>query len=108
VGDAVWDIDPQRNWIATASGDTTVRLWNASTGVTELVLRGHPGPLWRVRFSPDGSQLASIGQDGAVRVWALDLDDLIAIARTKVTRSLTADECRQYLYLAACPEPTAG
>jgi hypothetical protein len=32
-----------------------------------------------------------------VRVWALDLDDLIAIARRKVTRGLTAAECRRYL-----------
>jgi hypothetical protein len=34
-----------------------------------------------------------------VRVWALDLDDLIAIARREVTRELTDDECRQYLHL---------
>jgi hypothetical protein len=33
-----------------------------------------------------------------VRVWALDLDVLIDIARTKVTRELTDDECRQYLH----------
>jgi WD40 repeat protein/DNA-binding SARP family transcriptional activator/serine/threonine protein kinase len=103
VNDAAWDPDPERNWIATASDDATVRLWNAATGVTELVLRGHQGPVRQVRFSPDGSRLASIGRDGAVRVWALDLDDLIAIAQDKVTRELTEEECRQYLHLDACP-----
>ena len=33
---------------------------------------------------------------------ALDLDDLIAIARRRVTRGLTAAECRQYLRERAC------
>ncbi len=102
VNDAAWDPDPERNWIATASDDATVRLWNAATGVTELVLRGHQGPVRQVRFSPDGSKLVSIGRDGAVRVWALDLDDLMAIAHDKLTRDLTDEECRQYLHLDSC------
>ena len=103
VGDAAWDPDTSRNWIATASNDATVRLWNATTGVNELVLRGHQAPVWQVRFSPDGSRLASISSDGTVRVWALDLDDLITIARNKLTRELVDEECRQYLRIDACP-----
>jgi hypothetical protein len=37
-------------------------------------------------------------------VWALDLDDLIAIAAAELTRGLTDDECRQYLHQPeGCP-----
>jgi WD40 repeat protein len=100
---AGWDPDRSRNWIATASNDATIRLWNATTGATELVLRGHQAPVWQVRFSADGSRLASIARDGTVRVWALRVDDLIGIAQGKLTRELTDEECRQYLHLDACP-----
>ena len=102
VNDVAWDPDPDRDRIATASSDTTVRLWNATTGVPELVLHGHTSPVWHVRFSADGSRLASASLDGSVRVWALDLDDLIEIATNKVTRTLTDAECRQFLHLAEC------
>jgi len=37
-----------------------------------------------------------------VRVWALDIDDLLAMARKAVTRSLTAEERRRYLHTDAC------
>ena len=49
--------------------------------------------------------LASVGDDGLVRVWALDLDELIAIATDRLTRTLTEDECRQYLHVERCPPP---
>ena len=100
--DVAWDPDPDRDRIATASSDTTVRLWNATTGVQELVLRGHTSPVWHVRFSADGSRLASASLDGSVRVGALDLDDLIEMATNEVTRTLTDAECRQFLHLAEC------
>jgi WD40 repeat protein len=103
VNDVAWDPDPDRDRIATASSDTTVRLWNATTGVPELVLHGHTNPVWHVRFSADGSRLASASLDGSVRVWALDLDDLIEIATNEVTRTLTDAECRQFLHTTRCP-----
>jgi hypothetical protein len=34
-----------------------------------------------------------------VRIWELDLDDLVDIAEHEVTRTLTDQECRQYLHV---------
>jgi hypothetical protein len=47
--------------------------------------------------------LASNDADGLVRVWALELHELIAIATARLTRTLTEDECRQFLHVEHCP-----
>jgi hypothetical protein len=44
----------------------------------------------------------SAAADGAVRIWALRLDDLEEIARDNVTRGLTTEECRRYLHEPRC------
>jgi WD40 repeat protein/DNA-binding SARP family transcriptional activator/class 3 adenylate cyclase len=101
VVDLAFSADGSR--LATASQDGTVRIWDPSSGEQLLVLRGHGALVSSVAFSPDGSQLASAGADGTVRVWALDLDDLIEIAKRELTRTLTDEECQQYLHVDRCP-----
>jgi WD40 repeat protein len=93
---------PDGSLLATGGVDSTVRLWDPNTGVQRLVLRGHEGVIWDLDFSRDGSKLASASPDGTVRVWALDLVDLIGIAKRNVTRDLTPEECRQYLRVDEC------
>jgi hypothetical protein len=44
---------------------------------------------------------------GLVRVWTLDLDELLAIARARSTRPFSEDECRRFLHLEDCPETAA-
>lgn len=89
--------------VATSGVDGTVRLWEADSGTEQLVLDGHDGPVQSVAFGPNGDRLVSTG-GGVARVWALDIDDLVEIARRRVTRSLTDAECRQYLHTERCPE----
>jgi WD40 repeat protein len=61
-------------WLATASADSTVRLWDmaaADPAATKLVLRHDPGkPVNSVAFSPDGHWLAA-GETSRISLWDL-------------------------------------
>jgi WD40 repeat protein len=70
-----------------------------------LTLTGHTAGISGVSFSPDGTRLATSSADGTVRVYLLNIEELIALAKSRVTRTLTDEECRQYLRLEACPAP---
>src|SRR2546430_1488517 len=62
-------ISPDGARIASASGDQTVKLWDAATGQETATLKGHTGEVYSVAFSPDGARIASASEDGKVKVW---------------------------------------
>ncbi len=57
--------------LASASGDKTAKVWDATTGREVLTLRPSERALHAARFAPVGRQLAVGGRDGSVRVWDL-------------------------------------
>jgi WD40 repeat protein/DNA-binding SARP family transcriptional activator len=74
-----------------------VRLWDWPAGVETLKLHDSG---FRVALSPDGRLIATVRPRlpvPFVHVWALDHELLLQIARSRVTRSLTEEECRRYL-----------
>src|SRR6266545_2807098 len=50
-----------------------------------------------------GQEPATASGDGTVALHLLPIDELRRLARERVTRGFTDDECRQYLHVANCP-----
>ena len=94
---------PDGKRLATASNDKTAKVWDAESGKELLTLRGHSGSVNKVAFSPDGKRLATANAQGTVQVYALDLRELLNLARSRVTRTFTAEECQQYFQSGTCP-----
>ncbi len=53
------DFHPTRPWLASASADATVKVWNAETGALHKSLEQHQQSLNCVAFSADGDYLAA-------------------------------------------------
>ena len=64
-------VSPNGDFIAAAGDDHAIRLVELATGKTTATLIGHLDWVQSVEFSPNGLQLASCGNDGALCVWSL-------------------------------------
>ena len=78
---------PDGRWLATASADSTVRLWDVTApdpAASNIVLHHPPrSTVHRVAFSPDGRWLAT-GADSGIRIW--DLQDPAAAPKIAKAR----------------------
>jgi WD40 repeat protein len=89
-------------YLVTASGDETSFVWETRTWTIVKQLKGHLAPLNYATFTPDGAYVATASHDATARVYELrsrgSLDNLVALARTRVSRQLTAAERGTYLH----------
>jgi eukaryotic-like serine/threonine-protein kinase len=62
-----WSPDGRR--IASGSQDHTVQVWDAQSGKTLLIYRGHTDFVNAVAWSPDSQAIVSGSDDGTIQVW---------------------------------------
>ncbi|CAN9172024.1 unnamed protein product [Alternaria alternata] len=56
-------------WLASASGDETIKIWVARSGECVRTLEGHSGGVCSVAFSHDSAWLASASGDETIKIW---------------------------------------
>ena len=62
---------PDGELLASGSVDTTIKIWQVSTGIEVRTLLGTKAVVETLSFSPDGKKLASAGYERTIRVWDL-------------------------------------
>jgi WD40 repeat protein len=60
---------PDGSRVLSASGDKTLKLWNAETGRELRTFAGHSGSVFACAFSPDGARVVSASEDKTLKLW---------------------------------------
>lgn len=82
--DAVVDVAVSHDGkiLATGSKDTTVKLWDATSGHAISTLEGHSDYITTVAFSSDGRMVASASADRTVRLWDIASGETCSIFKS--------------------------
>lgn len=74
-------LSPDGNTVITGHLDGIIRLWDSASGVRQLSLDNHQGPIRSLAVSPDSQFLAS-NADGVIKLWNLATGQLIRTIET--------------------------
>ncbi len=72
---------PSGSYVASGSGDNSIRVWDALSGAELSVFRGHESMVLSVAFSPDSCRIASGSSDNTVRIWDISSGSQVAMLR---------------------------
>jgi WD40 repeat protein len=87
---------PDSRLVTAGLQDPDARVWDLREPAAQpLILHGTGSGVSTLEFGPDG-RLVICGEDGTVRVWNLELDHAIEVAKVVSGRNLTAEEWEQF------------
>lgn len=97
-------VSPDSTTVAASSNGTQLRLWDLRNGEFLEAFGDFDGGFHFADFYPDPSirHLLVTTEPNEVRIYTLDIDELVEIAESRLTRAMTAAECDQY-FRGPCP-----
>lgn len=63
------EFSPDARFLATGSGDTSVRFWDLNTETPRFTCKAHTSQILAISWSPDGTKLASACWKGNICLW---------------------------------------
>jgi WD40 repeat protein len=73
---------PDGSWLASASWDATVRVWDTRSGEARYVFAGHTDRVKALAADPGARWLASTSEDQTLRIWDSRTGGCAAALRT--------------------------
>ncbi|XP_012581522.1 PREDICTED: notchless protein homolog 1 [Condylura cristata] len=80
---------PTGKYLASGSGDTTVRFWDLSTETPHFTCQGHRHWVLSISWSPDGKKLASGCKNGQILLWDPSMGKQVGRALTGHSKWIT-------------------
>jgi hypothetical protein len=81
-----------------------VRIWDLRSG-KPLQDMPFDAPIENVEFLDNRHLLVVPANGPDMLIMTLDVDELLRIAHSRLTRGFTTEECRTYLHVDRCPSP---
>ena len=99
-------VSPDGKMAATWSWNEPIKLWDLDTrrSLGQFGTAPEGFDFLGFDFHPSLPQLIVVSPPNNVRIHTLDIDELVAIAESRLSREMTEEECLQY-FREPCPAP---